>query len=241
MSQLGQDFLAYKFLISLNNLSKTYVDIGAHDGISYSNTYFFEKFLGWKGICIEPNPNVFTELKKNRNSLNFQCAISDKNEDIEFMIIQGYSEMLSGAVKHLNKKHKNRIKSEVNKYNQDVTIVSVKSLKLQDILEDAELDKIDLLSIDIEGGEYSALKSIDFNRVEFRLIITENNYREKKIRKLLKKCNYHLALRVESDEFYCKNYDVKNIQNIAKKYFRKKNLISKSIRPLHFLTKLTKK
>ena len=36
-----------------------FVDVGAHDGISSSNTGHFEIDLGWDGICIEPNPLVF--------------------------------------------------------------------------------------------------------------------------------------------------------------------------------------
>ena len=38
------------------------MDVGAHDGKTISNTYFFEKELGWKGICIEPILEIFKEL-----------------------------------------------------------------------------------------------------------------------------------------------------------------------------------
>ena len=31
-----------------------YVDVGAHNGITYSNTAHFDLNLGWSGICIEP-------------------------------------------------------------------------------------------------------------------------------------------------------------------------------------------
>ena len=44
--------------------SGVFVDIGAHNGISLSNSYFFEKELGWNGVCIEPMPEVYSELKK---------------------------------------------------------------------------------------------------------------------------------------------------------------------------------
>ena len=36
-----------------------FVDVGAHDGITFNNTYRFEKYYGWSGINIEPIPNVF--------------------------------------------------------------------------------------------------------------------------------------------------------------------------------------
>jgi len=45
-----------------------FVDIGAHDGITNSNSYIFEKYFGWSGICVEPNPNLrsYQTLINNR-------------------------------------------------------------------------------------------------------------------------------------------------------------------------------
>jgi hypothetical protein len=63
--QYYQDIIiAYIFFEAKKN--GFYVDIGANDGKFISNTYCFEK-LGWEGICIEPQPDIFEELKKNIN------------------------------------------------------------------------------------------------------------------------------------------------------------------------------
>jgi hypothetical protein len=54
-SQIGQDLEVlrkYK-----NKYNGYFVDIGASDGIIYSNTYLLEKRYGWKGICVEPLPS----------------------------------------------------------------------------------------------------------------------------------------------------------------------------------------
>ncbi len=61
VSQCGQD----KFLIE--NLFKgkkngIFVEIGAFDGIKYSNTYNLEVDYGWAGLCIEPIPEQFENL-----------------------------------------------------------------------------------------------------------------------------------------------------------------------------------
>ena len=45
---------------------RTVVEIGANDGLHMSNSYFFTETLGWRGLCIEPNPRVFVELLRNR-------------------------------------------------------------------------------------------------------------------------------------------------------------------------------
>ena len=45
-----------------------FVEVGAHNGIQSSNTYFLEKELNWKGVCIEANESLFSDLTKNRKS-----------------------------------------------------------------------------------------------------------------------------------------------------------------------------
>ena len=60
-SQDGQDrFLDQKFF--KEKTAGTFIEVGANDGITYSNTYFLEKFRQWKGICIEPHPGAFEKL-----------------------------------------------------------------------------------------------------------------------------------------------------------------------------------
>src|SRR3974390_100826 len=52
-----------------------FVDVGAYDGISFSNTLMFERELGWTGLCIEPNPDVFPRLIENRSATCLEIAI----------------------------------------------------------------------------------------------------------------------------------------------------------------------
>ena len=44
-----------------------YVDVGAHDGLTASNTYYFEKKKNWLGLLVEPTPSLFIKCKKNRH------------------------------------------------------------------------------------------------------------------------------------------------------------------------------
>ena len=52
----------------------TFVDIGAHDGVTFSNSYFFEKERNWKGICVEPIPEIFSKLDETRNCIKINGA-----------------------------------------------------------------------------------------------------------------------------------------------------------------------
>jgi hypothetical protein len=89
-SQSQQDkFLYEKFF--KDKKDGVFVEIGAYNGIVYSNTKFFEE-LGWSGICIEPIEDVFKELKKNRKAICIQGCISNKKGKSKFLRVKGYPE-----------------------------------------------------------------------------------------------------------------------------------------------------
>lgn len=64
-SQYQQDRILNEFIFR-NARAGAFLDIGAYDGVLFSNTCFFERDLGWRGICVEPTPHIFAQLRKNR-------------------------------------------------------------------------------------------------------------------------------------------------------------------------------
>eukprot|EP01031_Cornospumella_fuschlensis_P032780 gene32780-39633_t len=56
-SQNKEDLWLYEKIFSRlpveEQIGGTFLEIGALDGVTYSNTWFFEKKLGWKGILVE--------------------------------------------------------------------------------------------------------------------------------------------------------------------------------------------
>ena len=80
-----------------NVKNKTYIEIGACDGIMTSNTLFFEKELNWSGILIEANSYQYVKLKKNRpNNKIFTTLVSDINKKMEYQCIN--NEAVSGVI-----------------------------------------------------------------------------------------------------------------------------------------------
>jgi FkbM family methyltransferase len=203
-SQYGQDqFVNEKFFHNKKN--GFFVDIGAHDGITLSNTYFFEKKLSWNGICIEPIPNVFSQLRNNRGCICIQGAISTTNQPAEFLKISGYSEMLSGLIDKYDPRHINRIDKELNAYGGNSETIQVQCYKLNDLLDINNIQYIDYLSIDTEGGEFDILQTIDFDRFNISVIDVENNYNDDRIRVFLEGKGYKFITRIKCDEIYSKN------------------------------------
>lgn len=202
-SQSGQDKYLNKKLFR-NKRNGFFLDIGANDGVTYSNTYFFEKELGWKGICIEPIPSVFEKLENNRKSININGCISDFEGEGVFYEVSGYAEMLSGLKSKYDSRHLNRIKNEIKEYGGSLKETTVKCFNLNKILEAHNVQKIDYCSIDIEGGELDVLRTIDFNKIHVRAISVENNYSDIHIYQLLTEKGFEKITNLGGDEIYIK-------------------------------------
>lgn len=189
-----------------NNKNGIFIDVGAHDGIKLSNSYFYEKYLNWTGICFEPLPEVFDKLKNNRKCLCINKAAYNENITLEFMQNTGYTEMLSGIVNTYNEDHKARIKREIAYHGGTSKILQVETVKLADIIEEHNYKTIDYLSIDTEGSEYQVLQGIDFNKVHINIIDVEVNYSGNSdhlnIIKLLEDNNFMLWKKCSWDEIY---------------------------------------
>jgi FkbM family methyltransferase len=160
LSQIGQD----KWVHSVIGDKKDgyFIELGACDGIYFSNTYFFEKALGWNGICIEPNDNYFTQLQTNRKcNLSNALISSEPNIEVEFSICDATSGIIDESIgPFTNKKN----------------IVIKKTSTLADILSIYDAPNIiDYLSLDVEGHEYSILSTFPFDKYKFRCITVEHN------------------------------------------------------------------
>lgn len=207
-SQWKQDEFLYKILFERCPPSNPFfVDIGAHDGVSGSNSYFFEKELNWKGICIEPILERYNQLVKNRNCFCLNCCVYDKVSRIEFTENHGYTEMLSGITETYDQRHKDRISREQKSEGGDSVKVYKSAYPLNNILDLHEVKEIDYLSIDTEGSEFNILNSIDFNKFFIKTISVENNYPDEfdRINGLLQSNNFIHVARLGGDEIYFNN------------------------------------
>ena len=170
-SQVQQDLNVLKFYkIKTNGF---FVEIGAADGIELSNTYLLERYVNWKGICVEPNPNNYSKLVLNRpNSICCDKAIYNETGLILDFDIANNSEVLSGISSHIT----NVWKRDVD---NNKTTIQIETLSLTDLLDKNNAPSfIEYLSLDTEGSEYEILKNFNFNKYIFGLIDVEHNYQE---------------------------------------------------------------
>lgn len=146
-----------------------FVEFGATNGITLSNTYLLEKQFGWTGILAEPAKMWHDDLKKNRTaSIETNCVWKTTGETLNFNEV-AVGELSTIASFNEADSHKtSRNKGEV---------YQVKTISLLDLLRQHNAPKhIDFLSIDTEGSEYEILKHFDFNSYSFKVIAVEHNY-----------------------------------------------------------------
>lgn len=200
-SQVGQDKYIYENFFK-DKKNGFFLDIGAHDGIDKSNSYFFEKYLDWSGICVEPIPDVFDRLRQNRKCICVNAGISNRNGSAVFWKIEGYSEMLSGLEENYNEQHKQRITKEIATYGGKREEIMMEILDINTLLHKNNIDHIDYCTIDVEGSEEKILSVLDPKAIEISTLTVENNYDNESLRKLMKSKGYKLHSKVDFDDVY---------------------------------------
>jgi hypothetical protein len=181
----------------------TFMDVGAHDGISINNTLYFEKTHGWTGINIEPVGDVFHRLVINRpNCINLNCAISSINGKSEFIMNTGHTEMISGLKDQYDHRHLQRLNYELSVHGGSSKVVTVDTKRIDTICEETGINRIHYLSIDVEGAEYDVIKSINFDNAFIDVIGFENNYGDTSVPivEYLRSKGY-VTIRADSDIF----------------------------------------
>lgn len=150
-SQVDQDLWVLEML---NNKKNGYfLDVGAYDGIKYSNSLLLEKDFDWNGLLIEAHPNNFDTLKNNRKNTLVPYAVSDYNGKIIFE-----NECGTG--------------SKVVEKNG----LSIDCITFEKMFEMYNVPNyIDYISLDIEGMEYLSLTKFPFDKYKFKLLTVEHN------------------------------------------------------------------
>lgn len=164
-SKSGDDIQLMKLIN--NNTPGTYVDIGCWHPIKASNTYFFH-LRKWKGICIDPNPELKMLYEKYRTSDNFiNSAIGESNNSLKYYMLEE-SSMNTFSYDFIKK---NNLVTKINK------TIEVPLYSLKDILDKniKENDRLDFFDVDVEGLDLEVLKTNDWNKYRPKVIVVESD------------------------------------------------------------------
>jgi len=157
-SQEGEDRILYSFFSKLNKKNGFYVDVGAHHPYRFSNTYIFY-LQGWRGINIDANAEAITLFREMRpRDVNVSIGIGENAEKSTFYIFN------EPAFNTFDAKVAENVVNNSSYKIIDERIVEVMPLsQILDIYMSKE-QRIDFLSVDVEGKDLNVLKSNDWSR-----------------------------------------------------------------------------
>jgi FkbM family methyltransferase len=198
-SQQQEDKILYEKYLNYHN--GFFIELGGMDGITYSNTLFFERHLNWGGVIIEPT-SQFSQLIRNRpKCYNFNYAVSETEGNIEFL----GNGALGGIKNSMHEKH-------IKGWGLDKTpSYVVESKPMNKILENLNIKKVDLFSIDVEGGELEVLKTFDW-KIPVHIVLIEmdkyNPTKDEECRKILSLNGFEFDSEIGINEVWInKNFD----------------------------------
>jgi len=144
-----------------------YVDVGANDPDDSSVTKYFY-LAGWRGINIEPIPELIEKLNKSRpEDTNKGVAISDKPGELPF-----YKSSKNSGLSTLSPK----IAASHRTNGYEFTKILIPVTTLTAVLDEHAKGKseITFMNVDVEGFEKQVFSSIDFKRYTPRVIMAES-------------------------------------------------------------------
>lgn len=171
-AQWGQDAFIHRYLMPF--AGGTFFEAGALEGLHLSNTLFFEREMGWRGVLVEMQPWLFPDLQRNRPASHcVQAALGSETVPQLFLNAgdrSGLLRHLSPAdIAHLEHAYRDTEPKPV------FHVVFVQVRTVMDVLAEAGLAHINYFSLDVEGAELDILSTIDFTRVRIDLFTIEDN------------------------------------------------------------------
>ncbi len=144
-----------------------YVDIGAHDPVRWSNTKKLAE-RGWWGINIDPLPGSAEKFRKHRPRDIFVQAAIDIGSREELQYWMFVSEPRWNC---LSSTEPIALKDGVPV--RPTSHFSVRIVSIEEVLREAKLERVDLINIDIEGGEEYILRHWPWERFTPKAICVE--------------------------------------------------------------------
>ena len=141
-----------------------YVDVGCYHPIHRNNTYLLHK-KNWSGINIDISEfsiDLFNYLRPN--DLNYNCAISNKNEIISLFYQKELSQLSTTDKDQAETVFQGNIKEK-----------AIQAFTLDEILNKDKFKdvKINFLDIDVEGADLKVLEGLSFDKFKPELVCVE--------------------------------------------------------------------
>ena len=198
--QIGQAVEVINYFKQKKN--GVFVEAGAWDGEYLSNTLYLEAKYNWTGLLVEPNSGAFKKLvTRNRRAYSVHSCLSVTSHPdiVEF----DSADVFGGINKELeNVDNKNLVRMRDSIPENMRTKETVECYPLYSLLLAIGMaDKVDLLSLDIEGAELAVLQAIPWARVNIELVMIEVNHSDQgEIHSVMTEAGYGVYKRLKDQD-----------------------------------------
>jgi len=145
-----------------------FVEIGAYNGVDFSNTYYFEQ-NGWRGLLVEPDAEEAANCRASRpRSRVIECAAVGPESvgEVTFQVVPGWRALSARAVSR-------RRAGEELVGSLEIEERTVPARTIDSILQEVEPPEIDFVTIDVEGGEWDVLRGFSLPTWKPQVVIIE--------------------------------------------------------------------
>ncbi|MCA9052373.1 MAG: FkbM family methyltransferase [Planctomycetaceae bacterium] len=178
-----------------------FIEIGAHDGVSLSNSLFFEQ-IGWQGLLIEAHPDLVAQCRISRpGSLVVHAVLGAQDTGVRnFSMVVGPPGIETLSFASTSTKHLQRIESRGG----TVKTVVVPARTITSVLREHQISEIDWMSIDVEGGELEVLEGLDWRTCRPHVLMIEDNSRgnDLRIQDIVTQHGYQKVCRIGCNDIY---------------------------------------
>jgi FkbM family methyltransferase len=183
-----------------------YVELGANDGRTQSNTLHFERHKGWRGLLVEPSPTAFQHCVMTRSPRNsIVCACCVEPELAGTLVPMEYFNLMTTRT---DRNPDQDLAVALPELRQNVGGQPDLAFRfgseghtLTELLDLAKAPKlIDFLSLDVEGNEINVLRGLDLSAYRFRYLLVESR-RPEAIGSYLGEKGYELAERLSHHDY----------------------------------------
>jgi FkbM family methyltransferase len=167
-----------------------FVEVGANHPQQGSQSWHLEQ-RDWRGVLVEPLPQLTEELRRTRKAQVFCAACSAPTNAGQRMPFY-----VDGKMSALDR-------DRMAPGSRPAVVIEVPIRTLDDILDEAGAPKpIDFLSIDVEGHEIEVLRGIDLARWQPRLILVEDHVADLSRHRFVTAKGYRLVRRTGFNGWY---------------------------------------